>query len=136
MVWHRICFFPGVEVGRPMHTHPQTAGRPLKVLVFIRQRSHARYVMLDLAVAARRLGWTVQWLDLEGLLIRTCRDPDEQKRKTVATLVGTLRRFDADVVFSYGLEYLERSFTSYLPEMTCSLQDLFLRPSVHFLFDF
>ena len=105
-------------------------------LAFISQRSHARYVMLDLAIAARRLGWTVQWLDLEGLLIQTCREPDEQKRKTVAMLVGALQRFDADLVFSYGLEYLERSFTSYLPEMTCSLQDLFPRPSVHFFFDF
>ena len=136
MLWHRICLFPGVEAHRPLNTQLHAADRPLKVLVVIRQRSYARYVMFDLAVAARRLGWIVQWVDLEGIFIQTCREADEQKRHTVAALVQTLRRFDADVVFSYGLEYLERNFTSYLPELTCSLQDLFPRPSVHFFFDF
>ena len=108
----------------------------MRVLVFIRQRSFARYVMIDLALAARRIGWDVQWLDLERLLLETANASEDEKRSTIVAMRASVDRFNADVVFSYGLEYLERSLTSYLPWPACSLRELFRRPCVYFFFDF
>ena len=39
----------------------------MKIVVSIRQRSFARFVAFDLAEAARRLGWAVQWIDFDAL---------------------------------------------------------------------
>ena len=39
----------------------------MKVVASIRQRSFARFVAVDLAEAARRLGWAVHWIDFDAL---------------------------------------------------------------------
>ena len=79
----------------------------MKVFTFIRQRSFARYIMVDLSTATQDLGWDVRWLDLEGLLHATANEPLERKPRLIAGTVVDVERFAPDLVLSYGLEYLQ-----------------------------
>ena len=108
----------------------------MKVLSFIRQRSFARYIMIDLSAAARSLGWSVQWLDLEGVLYAKANEPQDGKLRVVAETVTDIERFDPDLVFSYGLEYLEPVFKSFVNGFDTSFRDVLKRPAVFFLCDF
>jgi len=108
----------------------------MKVLSFIRQRSFARYVMFDLAEAARRLGWAAHWLDLEGLLLQHAGAPDAEKRQAVAGALSEIEAFAPDVVFSYGLEYVEPVFQSFLPDIGTRFVEIVNRPAAFFFFDF
>ncbi|MDP6580884.1 MAG: glycosyltransferase [Vicinamibacterales bacterium] len=108
----------------------------MKLLTFIRQRSFARYVMVDLTDAARRLGWGVKWLDLEGVLeAARGRSPDE-KARVVSETLADIERFDPRLVFSYGLEYLDRVFQDALPDVRSRFHELLRRPAVYYLCDF
>ena len=40
----------------------------MKAMAFIRQPSFAKYIMADIAMAFRALGWEVQWMDPGGTL--------------------------------------------------------------------
>ncbi len=108
----------------------------MKLLTFIRQRSYARYVMVDLTDAARRLGWAVKWLDLEGVLeAARDRSPDEKARVVSETLVD-IERYDPRLIFSYGLEYLDRVFQDALPDVRSRFHELLKRPATYYLCDF
>ena len=80
----------------------------MKLLSFIRQRSFARFIMFDLADAARRLGWNAQWLDLEGRLYANVDRSSKEKIRIVAETIARIEQFNPDLIFSYGLEYLDR----------------------------
>ena len=108
----------------------------MKLLSFIRQRSFARFIMFDLADAARRLGWNVEWLDLEGRLLASVDQPTEDKKRIVDETIADIERFDPDLIFSYGLEYLEKVFQSYLSGLDAPFQEFVRRPAVFFLCDF
>lgn len=108
----------------------------MKVLSFIRQRSFARYVMFDLAEAARRIEWAAHWLDLEGLLLQHADAPEAEKRRVVADALAGIERIDPDIVFSYGLEYLEPVFQSFLPDVTTGFHEVVGRRAAFFFFDF
>jgi hypothetical protein len=108
----------------------------VKILAFIRQRSFARYVMFDLADAARRMGWSVKWVDLEGLASSHGGQSEREKQALIDGILYDIEVFDPDVVFSYGLEYLERVFESLLPHVRSRLSELIGRPGAYFVFDF
>lgn len=112
----------------------------MRVLSFIRQRSFARYVALDLALdladAASRLGWTVKWVDLEGELLEHANQPEAARHRAVLDRLVDIERFNPDLVFSYGLEYLEPVFQQFVPAMEERFHRLLQRPGAFFLFDF
>ena len=108
----------------------------MKILTFIRQRSFARYIMVDLTSAARGLGCPVRWLDLEGTLHANAAVSDGTKAQVIADTIVGIERFNPDLVFSYGLEYLEPMFADYLEGVDESFQDMLRRPAVYFLCDF
>ncbi len=87
----------------------------MKVLSFICQRSFARFIMFDLADAARRIDWNVEWLDLEGRLYAAVDQPAKKKHAVVTETIAGIGQFDPDLIFSYGLEYLGPVFQSFLP---------------------
>jgi spore maturation protein CgeB len=108
----------------------------VKVLSFVRQRSFARYVTLDLASAAHQLGWEVQWLDLDGRLIVGRDRSEAERRATVEEILREIGAFDPDLVFSYGLEYLDRVFEDFVPGAGARLIELVDKPAAYFVFDF
>jgi spore maturation protein CgeB len=108
----------------------------VRVLSFVRQRSFARYVMLDLAEAARHLGWEAWWLDLEGRLLVNREASEADRRRVVEETVQAIHRYEPDLVFSYGIEYLDRVFLDFVPGAVDRLIDLVGRPAAYFVFDF
>lgn len=108
----------------------------MKVLSFVRQRSFARYVTLDLASAARQLGWAVQWLDLDGRLTVGRDRGEAERREIVEEILREIGAFDPDLVFSYGIEYLDRVFEGFLPGAGPRLIELVDKPAAYFVFDF
>ena len=108
----------------------------MKVLSFICQRSFARFIMFDLADAARRIDWNVEWLDLEGRLYAAVDQPAKKKHAVVTETIAGIGQFDPDLIFSYGLEYLDPVFESFLPECDARFNEFVERPAVFFLCDF
>ena len=108
----------------------------MKLLSFIRQRSFARFIMFDLADAARRLGWKVEWLDLEGRLFANSDRSTEEKNRIVAATIAGIDDLDPDVIFSYGLEYFDRVFEPFLSGVDARFNELVKRPAVFFMCDF
>jgi spore maturation protein CgeB len=92
--------------------------------------------MFDLADAARRLDLTVKWVDLEGLLFVNANRSLTERRAVVDEALADIDEFAPDLVFSYGLEYLERVFDLFVPGMTARFQELVRRPAAYFFFDF
>lgn len=90
----------------------------MKVLSFIRQRSFARYVAFDLAEAARRLQWAVQWVGIDGILQE-----------------GHERDDGRNVVF-YGLEAFAWPFTDWWSDDDWTVATAARAPIACFLFDF
>lgn len=76
----------------------------MRLFVFIRQRSFARYVAFDLAEAARQLGWDVVWMDLDGERQRLAALPEAQRPAAAAALRDRVAAVAPDLVVSYGLE--------------------------------
>ena len=107
----------------------------MKVLSFIAQRSYARFVAFDLAEAARSIGWTVLWSDVEALLTQHAGATGETGRREVARLLAELTAFDPHLVFSYGLEYLDRVFEPLIPGFGARFSECLPRPAVYFFFD-
>ena len=108
----------------------------MKLLTFIRQRSFARYIMVDLTTATRRVGWPVHWTDLEGTLYANANAPVDDKAQVVAETIVEIERFNPDLVLSYGLEYLEPMFADYLGGVDTRFHEMLRRPGVYFLCDF
>ena len=108
----------------------------MKLLTFIRQRSFARYVMVDLTDAARRLGWSVKWLDLERIMHLAANRSPEENARVVSETLADIGRYGPRLVFSYGLEYLDRVFQEALPDGATRFHELVKRPAVYFLYDF
>lgn len=108
----------------------------MKLLTFIRQRSFARYIIVDVTTAARSLGWPVRWLDLEGTLHANANAADETKAQVIADTMVGIERFNPDLVFSYGLEYLEPVFADYLAGVNTRFREILRRPAVYYLCDF
>ncbi len=108
----------------------------MKLLTFIRQRSFARYIMVDVSEAARRLGWDVHWIDLEGRFHATCNESTDGKYQVVADMLLGIGRFNPDLVFSYGLEYLEPVFETYIDGFGTRFHEILRRPAVYYLCDF
>ena len=108
----------------------------MKLLTFIRQRSFARYIMVDVSEAARRLGWGVQWIDLEGRFQATCNESTDCKYQVVAEMLLGIGRFNPDLVFSYGLEYLEPVLETYIDGFGTRFHEILRRPAVYYLCDF
>ena len=101
----------------------------MKLLTFIRQRSFARYIMVDVSEAARRLGWDVHWIDLEGRFHATCNESTDGKYQVVADMLLGIGRFNPDLVFSYGLEYLEPVFETYIDGFGTRFHEILRRPA-------
>jgi hypothetical protein len=108
----------------------------MKLLSFIRQRSFARYVMVDLTDAARTLGWEVMWLDLEGVLHAAADQSPDEKAQVVTETLADIERFNPRLVLSYGLEYLDRVFQAALPDVETRFHEVLKRPAVYYLCDF
>jgi len=108
----------------------------VRVLSFVRQRSFARYVTLDLADAARALGWDAWWLDLEGRLLTNLDRTQGERLRVVEDTLSEIARFDPDLVFSYGLEYLAPVFGGFVAGANHRLAELVGRPAAYFVFDF
>ena len=126
---------PRAEPALPWTYHPRRVTDD-EGLSFIRQRSFARYIMFDLADAARKLAWEVEWLDLEGRLFASVNLPTKEKGGVIVETIEGIERFNPDLIFSYGLEYLDRVFQSYVPGLDTRLNELVKRPAVFFLCDF
>jgi hypothetical protein len=108
----------------------------MRVVVSIRQRSFARFVAFDLAEAARRLGWTVHWIDFDALSQQLAGAPPAVWRDVLARITEELHAFDADVVFSYGIEATLRPFPEVLPHDPWRLADAARAPVACFFYDF
>jgi hypothetical protein len=108
----------------------------VRILSFVRQRSFARYVTLDLAEAARALGWEAWWLDIEGRLLASHDRSEGDRLRVVEDTLGEIARFDPDLVFSYGLEYLAPVFGGFVAGADRRLAELVGRPAAYFVFDF
>ncbi len=96
---------------------PRGRGRAgMRVVVSITQRSFARFVAFDLAVAARRLGWAVHWIDFDALTQQLAGSPRDAWLATLARVTDEVRAFAPDVVFSYGIEAILPPFPDVLPD--------------------
>lgn len=108
----------------------------MKVLFFIRQRSFAKYIMIDILNAIRDLGWEVKWKDLEEF-VRLNKDlSEEKKHNAVAGLLSDIKKFNPDLIFSYGLEYFSSVFEELLPTLNLPFHKIYDKPAVCFFFDF
>ena len=92
--------------------------------------------MVDLSTAVRSLGWDVRWLDLEGTLHATAREPLDRKLRVISDTAVSVERFDPDFMLSYELEYLEPVFQSYITGVDTRLCEMLERPAVFYLCDF
>ena len=108
----------------------------MKVLSFIRQRSFARYVAIDLAESARTLGWSVLWIDIEGRLLASADRTPAEREAVVSAILDEIGAFDPHLVFSYGLEYFEPVFKDFAPDREARFSELLRRPAACFCFDF
>jgi spore maturation protein CgeB len=108
----------------------------VRILSFVRQRSFARYVMFDLAAAARELDWPVIWFDLEGRLLENRQRTEAERLRVVEEVLREIEAFAPDLVFSYGLEYLARVFEDFVPAAARRFVELLDKPSAYFIFDF
>ena len=119
----------------PQLVHERSAAG-MKIVVSIRQRSFARFVAFDLAEAARRLGWTVHWIDFDALTQQLQGQPPEMWEAELARLSDELRTFAPDLVFSYGLEAILPPFPQALPDSPWRLADEARAPIACFFYDF
>ncbi len=108
----------------------------MRVLAFIRQRSFARYVAFDMAEAARRMGWSVDWLDLDGERQHIHGLPDEARAEACEALRRRVSALGPDLVFSYGLEAFADVCGDLAPASRWSVADVAGVPIACFLFDF
>ena len=88
----------------------------MKVFGFVRQSSAAKFIMVDIMHAFRRLGFEYAWLDmetwkrdLEGLDI-------PQRRDAIEGLTGSILDFGPDLIISYGLEAFHPLFSDIVEE--------------------
>ncbi len=108
----------------------------MKVVVSIRQRSFARFVAFDLAEAARRLGWTVYWIDFDALAQRLTGSPPEAWRAALADVGEGVKTFAPDLLLSYGVEAILPPFPAALPDDPWRLADQAAAPLACFFYDF
>jgi hypothetical protein len=108
----------------------------MKIVASIRQRSFARFVAFDLADAARRLGWSVQWIDFDAITQRLTGQPPEAWQAALAELSADIRAFGPDLVFSYGIEAILPPFPQALPDDPWRLADEARAPIACFFYDF
>lgn len=108
----------------------------MRVLAFIRQRSFARYVAVDLADAARRMGWDVAWVDLDAERQHVAGLPVEARGAAVEAVRTRLAAVAPDLVFSYGLEAFAAVFGDLVPDARWTVADEARAPVACFLFDF
>lgn len=108
----------------------------MKVVASIRQRSFARFVAVDLAEAARRLGWAVHWIDFDALTQQLHGAPIEAWQAALARVTEDLRAFGPDLVFSYGIEAILPPFPATLPDDPWRLADVAQAPVACFFYDF
>ena len=108
----------------------------MNVVVSIRQRSFARFVAFDLAEAARRLGWAVHWIDFDALTQRLAGAPPHVWQDALGRITEELRDFDADVIFSYGIEATLPPFSEVLPHDPWRLAEAARAPVACFFYDF
>ncbi len=107
----------------------------MKALAFIRQHSFAKYIMADIAVAFRHLGWPVHWMDLEER-VRLGSNGTGGLEGLVQGIREEVESLDPALVLSYGLEYVCEGEEVFGPGVDGTLKGLLERPSVHFFFDF
>ncbi len=100
----------------------------MKALAFIRQPSFAKYIMADLAMAFRGIGWNVQWLDLEHRGRETLPSGPEGIQVLIEELQRDTATFDPGLILSYGLEYLCDGAKVFGPAFTQPLHALLQRP--------
>jgi hypothetical protein len=108
----------------------------MKILAFIRQRSFARYVAFDLAEAARRLGWGVEWVDLDAERQRVHALPEADRGPAIARVRQHIASVAPDLVFSYGLEAFAPVFSDIASASRWCVADEAGAPVACFLFDF
>lgn len=108
----------------------------MKIVAAIRQRSFARFVAVDLAEAARRLGWAVHWIDLDALTQHLQGKPADAWQEALDHLSAELRAFGPDLVFSYGIEAILPPFPQMLPDHPWRLADEARSPVACFFYDF
>lgn len=108
----------------------------MRVVGAITQRSFARFVAFDLAVAARRMGWAVHWIDFDALTQELAGSPRDAWIATLARVTDEVRAFAPDVVFSYGVEAILPPFPDVLPEEPWRLADAARAPVACFFYDF
>jgi hypothetical protein len=108
----------------------------MKIVASIRQRSFARFVAVDLAEAARRLGWAVHWIDFDALTQRLQGAPPDAWHAALEEVSADLRAFGPDLVFSYGIEAVLPPFPQMLPDDAWRLADAARAPVACFFYDF
>lgn len=108
----------------------------MRILAFIRQRSFARYVAVDLADAARRLGWGVDWVDLDAERQRIHVLSAPERAAAIEDVRQRIAASAPDLVVSYGLEAFAPVFADLEPASRWNVADEAAAPIACFLFDF
>ncbi len=108
----------------------------MKIFIFIRQSTFAKFIMADIFYALRKLGWEVKWEDLDQFVEKHKQQPANERRKAVRRLLEEINEFNPDLIFSYGMEYCSNVFEELLPDLKIPFYELLGKPAVFFLFDF
>ncbi len=108
----------------------------MKIFLFIRQSSFAKFIMADLFYAIRRLGWEVKWEDLDQFVEEHKQQSEIERRRAVSRLIEDINDFNPDLIFSYGMEYCANVFEELLPDFNIPFYAILNKPAVFFLFDF